>query len=302
MFSFGHGDRPQFGGVGLMVEPPSVEVKVAPSAQFDARGILADRVRRFVDLALQSWRVAESPKCSIELASPADHRGLGVGTQLGLAVAAALRQFLRLPELPIEALAASVGRGRRSAVGMYGFRHGGLIVDAGRRGDLEINRLVARVDVPSKWRFVLVCPRDAQGLAGEVEATAFANLPPVPEAVTRQLWQITNSELLPALERRDCDEFGDAVFRFGRLAGECFTAVQGGPFASQQIERLVDTIRRFGVRGAGQSSWGPTVFAVTPDDGSALELADWLSQQPIGRDCDVVIAHANNQGASINSA
>ena len=57
--------------------------------------------------------------------------------------------------------------------------------------------------------------------------------------------------MLPALDRADCAAFGEAVYRFGRLAGECFAAVQGGPFANREIGRLIDAIRdvwRFGRR------------------------------------------------------
>ena len=35
-------------------------------------------------------------------------------------------------------------------------------------------------------------------------------------------------------------------------------------------------IREFGVPGAGQSSWGPTVFAVTANDEEARRLIEWV--------------------------
>ena len=51
MFSFGHADRPQFGGVGAMIEPPSVEVTLSPSERFEVHGSLADRAKQFVERA-----------------------------------------------------------------------------------------------------------------------------------------------------------------------------------------------------------------------------------------------------------
>ena len=299
MLSFGHHDRPQFGGVGAMIEPPSIEVHVSPAAIFEVQGLLADRARRFAELAMTSWQLTGLPLCRIEVRTPTDHTGLGVGTQLGLAVAAGLRRFLELPELAIELLAASVGRGKRSAVGMYGFQQGGLIVDSGKHPDDEVGKLAERVNVPAAWRFVLVRPKNTQGLAGEHEAAAFAGLPPVSVAVTQALWQITNDELLPALRQGDCASFGDAVYRYGRLAGECFAAAQGGPFASPKIAELVESIRSFGIRGVGQSSWGPTVFAVTANEAAAQELATWLVQHAASNECEVTIARPNNSGAAI---
>jgi beta-RFAP synthase len=226
---------------------------------------------------------------------------LGVGTQLGLAVAAGLRRFLQLPEAPVESLAASVGRGRRSAVGTYGFEYGGLIVDAGKRYDAQFGQLFKRLELPAQWRFVLVRHLDIQGLAGTPEAEAFAALPPVPESVTRELWQIVTEQMIPAVESDHCADFGESVYKFGRLAGECFASVQGGPFASPMIAHQVNAIRRFGVAGVGQSSWGPTVFAVLPTETDARQLVQRLRAESGIRECEITIAAPNNSGARIRA-
>jgi predicted sugar kinase len=132
-----------------------------------------------------------------------------------------------------------------------------------------------------------------------METDAFARLPPVPEHVTHELWRITNEEILPAVERADCRAFGDAVYRFGRLAGDCFAAVQGGPFASTETARLIDAIRGNGIAGVGQSSWGPTVFAICPSQAKAEELAHWLRELPSPTRREITIANPNNDGAVI---
>jgi beta-RFAP synthase len=237
------------------------------------------------------------PPCSITVRSPRDHTGVGVGTQLNLAIATGLRQFLHLPDMSLAEISADVGRGARSAVGTYGFQLGGLIVDAGKEPGQPLGKLSTRAALPDAWRFVLFCRPDERGLAGTNESKAFERLQPVPEAVTRKLWAITNDEMLPGVEHSDCRKFGDAVYRFGRLAGECFAAVQGGPFAIVEIEQLVETIREFGVPGTGQSSWGPTVFAVTADDAEAAQLIDWVRGRSAGIEYEVVVARPNNCGA-----
>lgn len=301
MFSFGHADRPQFGGVGAMVAPPNVKVTISASDFFAVDGHHAARVKEFAELAAKLWGLPSLPACRIEVRSPADHTGLGVGTQLGLAVAAGLRRFLGLPEMSIESLASSVGRGKRSAVGTFGFQQGGLIVDAGKGSSEEIGKLARRVALPAAWRFVLVLPKQTQGLAGEHEAEAFAQLPPVPVDVTRELLLLANEQMLPAVVERDCTAFGEAVYRFGRLAGECFSAAQGGPFASPQIADWVESIRKFGIAGVGQSSWGPTVFAVVANEAEADRLAHWLRSRDAKNQCEVTIAQPNNSGVVINT-
>jgi beta-RFAP synthase len=299
MFGFGYAERAQFGGVGAMIEPPCVEVKISPADGFAVHGALPDRTRQVVELLVDRWKLPSFPACELIVRSPRDHTGLGVGTQLNLAIAAGLRRFLGLAETSLEEMSATVGRGARSAVGTYGFQLGGLIVDAGKERGQALGSLARRVALPDAWRFVLFRRPNERGLAGSNEVMAFERLPPVPQEVTRELWQITNDELLPAVEQNNCRMFGEAIFRFGRLAGECFAAVQCGPFASKEIEQLVDSIREFGVPGAGQSSWGPTVFAVTDGDEQARQLVDWVQSRCAGVEYEIVIARPNNRGASV---
>lgn len=297
MFSFGTSDEPHFGGVGVMVSPPAVQIVLTPAAEFSVTGRHVERVHQFANTAIQSWRLASLPHCQIDVMAPPDHTGLGVGTQLGLAVAAGLRRFLTLPHMCAAELAAGVGRGARSSVGTYGFELGGLIVDGGKRLGVRTSELVCRMALPEEWRFVLMRPAGEQGLAGEREAHAFARLPPVPPAVTCRLWQITNEQMLPAARVANCAEFGDAVYEFGRLAGECFAPAQGGPFANAHIERLVAAIRDYGVSGVGQSSWGPTVFAIVANDVEADQLVKWLQTVDSFRNLEAIIARPSNSGA-----
>ncbi len=299
MFSFGRTDQREFGGVGVMVEPSNVQVDISRSDRFAVSGPFSGRVSRFVNEIAKNWKLESLPACSIEVRSPPDHTGLGIGTQLGLAVASGLRRFLRLSELPLESLATSAGRGGRSAVGTYGFARGGLIVDAGKRPGEVLGKLCQRVELPFEWRFILVRHNSDKGMAGAQEVTAFAGLPPVPEATTRALWRLVTEQMIPAIESADCTAFGDAVCEFGRLAGTCFATAQGGPFATPAVERLVHAIRDFGVAGVGQSSWGPTVFAAVPSENDAGRLVEWLRNQPAVRDCEITVAKPNNSGAQV---
>ncbi|HVT28742.1 MAG TPA: hypothetical protein VHE81_12075, partial [Lacipirellulaceae bacterium] len=248
---------------------------------------------------VEHWGLGSLPACEIAVESPPNHVGLGVGTQLALAVAAGLRRFFGLADVSVEEFAMAVGRGARSAVGTYGFKQGGLIVDAGKIAGETMGRLCRRVELPDGWRFVLVCRKDARGLAGSSESGAFARLPPVPLEVTDELWAITREQMLPAVEQQDCGMFGESVYRFGRLAGESFSAVQGGPFANAEIARLVKSIRDFGVPGVGQSSWGPMVFAVTENEEEARRLVEWLGRTRDGIAYEITVARPNNTGAEV---
>jgi beta-RFAP synthase len=298
LFSFGHADRPQFGGVGAMIDPPAVEVTITPADRFTTRGDHPSRVERFVDLLVRRWELDTWPTCEIRVEAPRDHTGLGVGTQLGLSVAAGLRRFLGLPPLEFTDLATAVGRAARSAIGTYGFACGGLVVDGGKEPGEQFSGFL-RQQLPEDWRFVLSCSREKQGIAGGVEAAAFTRLPPIPNAVADELRRIASHELAAAAAWKDCDDFGDALYRYGHLAGECFAAVQGGPFASAEIAQRVELIRNWGIPGVGQSSWGPTVFAVVANEDAATKLAARLSDHTLPGNCDITIARPSNAGATI---
>jgi predicted sugar kinase len=101
--------------------------------------------------------------------------------------------------------------------------------------------------------------------------------------------------------RADCAAFGDAVYEFGRLAGECFAAVQGGPFGTVEAAELVRTIRNLGVPGVGQSSWGPTVFAITRGEIEASRLIEKLRERVAACEYEFTIARPNNSGAQLST-
>jgi beta-RFAP synthase len=200
---------------------------------------------------------------------PAEHTGLGVGTQLGLAVAKALAVACGEPGLTPTELAARVGRGERSAIGVYGFDRGGLLVDAGKLPSETLSPLLAQVALPDEWRVVFFTPPGESRWHGDHERRAFATATAGdPEALRK----LAEDAIIPAARRGDIDAFGEAVYAFNRKAGEPFAAAQGGVYASREIAQLIDDIRACGVRGVGQSSWGPTVFAIMGDDDTALSL------------------------------
>src|SRR5262249_50423220 len=153
----------------------------------------------------------------------------------------------------------------RSSVGIHGFACGGFLVEAGQRTPGTIAPLVARVSFPDPWRIVLVLPADALGLHDSRESDAFAQLRASPMAWTDVLCRLVVLGMLPALAEGDLNAFGEAAFEFNARAGEVFAPIQGGTYAGYRTAELVGFLRRQGVRGVGQSSWGPGVFAIVGD-------------------------------------
>lgn len=259
-----------FGGVGLMIDSPGVVVDVRPAESWQFEGTLASRAQEFAArymLSLPEER--RRPFQVLVERCPAEHTGFGVGTQLGLAVAKALAVACGEPEVPSTELAARVGRGERSAVGVHGFDRGGLLVDAGKLPGEGVSPLVEHVSLPEAWRVVVFTLPGVGHWHGDRERHAFASAKGGDSDALRRL---AEEEMLPAARRGDLDAFGEAVHEFNRRAGEPFAAAQGGPYSSPEVAALIADVRAAGARGVGQSSWGPTVFALAPDGDTALSL------------------------------
>jgi beta-RFAP synthase len=301
LLAFGGGQSRQFGGAGAMIRQPGLALRLTPAERLEVRGPLAERAEVFARRFAEARLEGQAPNCRLDvLAAPPEHVGLGVGTQLGLAVAAGLAAWSGQGRLTPAELAASVGRGRRSAVGAYGFCHGGLIVEAGRRPEDSFSPLVARIALPPAWRFLLVRPADPAGLSGTAEEQAFQALPPVPREVTARLCQELLLELLPAARAGDFGGFSASLRRYGHAAGLCFAARQGGAYASVRIAALAERIRGLGVEGVGQSSWGPTLFAALPSEAEADRLAAELASEDT--DLELLVAEPAASGATVEVA
>lgn len=298
MLSFGQPDERQYGGVGVMLDQPGLKLRLTPAAGLSADGPLAERALAFAQRASAHLGVAD-PQCRLEvLSAPPEHAGLGTGTQLGLAVAAGVSRFLGAADRSPIRLAQLAGRGERSAIGTYGFTHGGLLVEAGKRPGEPLSPLTARVELPAAWRFVLIRPHAAIGLHGQAERAAFESLPPVPRETTAELCRETQMHLLPAAACAAFAEFSASLYRYGHRAGMCFAANQGGPFASGHLAKLVAAIRESGVEGVGQSSWGPTLFALFGDAAAAREFVSRFASiwaEPV----ELTIAAPNHCGATV---
>jgi beta-ribofuranosylaminobenzene 5'-phosphate synthase len=293
----------QFGGVGLMIDAPGVEVLVEPATSWIIEGALASRVEQLVAQLRSTMRAAGTtlPPVRIRVhGAPAEHVGLGVGTQLCLAVARAVLWHAGIADHSVENLARLTGRGLRSGIGLHGFEHGGLLVDGGRRTEAAVPPLLVRVQFPEDWSILIVQPRGRPGLHGPDERQVFAELPPITQDITDSLCRLVLLEILPAVIEHDLAAFGAALSDLQACVGACFASAQGGAFASPQASMIVNELRRLGFVGVGQSSWGPTLYGFCSNSGDDMSTAveDLRNRLGLG-DSSVFWTKADNQGAEL---
>lgn len=265
-----------FGGLGMMIREPAIALAVEVADEWSAAGPSADRAltvaRRVVEqLPLEQRRPL---KISVETCPP-EHVGLGVGTQLALSVADATCRLLGNASPSPDELARLAGRGERSRIGVEGYARGGFLLDGGQNPDRPgSSAILHRGSFPETWRVLLLRPRSAERWHGDRERLAFAR-PRDPDAnlrTTERLCRLAILGILPALHDADLPNFSESLHEFNLAAGEAFADDQGGPYCCGRVAELIRWLRAEGVAGAGQSSWGPTVFAMMESGEAAKSL------------------------------
>ena len=291
-----------FGGIGAAAPAPTTLVSACEADALDVQGEDAGRAGEFARRFLSHHAINGGARVQIHRALP-KHAGLGSGTQLALAVARALAELHGI-NADVPQLARAAGRGRRSAIGIWTFAGGGLVVEGGHRpadrdgGPPKLHAkaegprrsstgpLLTRLAFPPSWRCVLAVPQAASGLSGTEEATAFDQLPAPPDREVERVAHLVLMVLLPAVADADIEAFGAALTEIQEATGRWFAPVQGGVFAPGPSAALVRWMRKWGASGVGQSSWGPAVYGVVEGESAGARLADELRAE-FGPACTV---------------
>lgn len=297
-----------YGGVGVALEEPRVVVEAVPAADVDCDD---PAVTSFVADAVD---LLDVDGASVTVHDRFDrHVGLGSGTQLALSTLVAVARA-HDRAVDARALAPDLGRGGRGGVGVATFEDGEFVVDAGHpterftaappaEGTWTVPNPIARHDVPESWRFVLVVPDAEAGKSGTPEDESMrAVVERADPGIADEISHLLVRRLLPAVAEGDVVAFGRAVSRLGRLNGAWYADEQGGvyrPPAGTLVERLTDSTA---VHGAGQSSWGPTVYGVTTAaDVDDAERVARDALDDVDGDGQVLTVTPRNQGATVHS-
>ncbi|BBL76906.1 beta-ribofuranosylaminobenzene 5'-phosphate synthase [Methylomagnum ishizawai] len=289
----------RFGSIGVGVNEIATRLSLEPAPQPTATGPGAERAVA----AAQKFARAVGRPCPaairIEQAIPG-HAGLGSGTQLALAVGMGLSQLYGLG-LGVRDIAPLIERGARSGIGIAVFEQGGLVVDGGRGEHTSIPPVLARMEIPADWRFVLILDDRAQGLHGAAEIEAFRALPPFPAEEAARLCHWLLMKGLPALAERDIAGFGAVVAELQRAVGDYFAPAQGGRFTSPEVSAALEFLAARGAVGIGQSSWGPTGFCLVEGGATAEALLAEVQARFAHRgELQFLLGTARGRGAEIS--
>lgn len=298
----------KFGSIGLSLTAPNLELTASITDKFLVTGASSGRALTIAQQLMAKLNLHGGIVLNIKQHIP-EHAGLGSGTQLALAIGAAISKLYHLNLTTVQ-IAHLTGRGGRSGIGIAAFDQGGLLIDGGRvvsgSSIKDTSRkappLLARYDFPEYWRVLLILDNSQPGIHGEEELVAFSQLPIFSESVAAHLCRHVLMQAMPALVEHDLTAFGRCIQELQAHVGDYFAPAQGGRYASKRVAEVLQHLETSSVACFGQSSWGPTGFAVFESEQEAENQL--LQLKTIFKDDALrwTICSACNYGAKVTLA
>jgi beta-ribofuranosylaminobenzene 5'-phosphate synthase len=302
------------GGVGIALEDPAVllEAQANDSLEVCCGDVqTAALVRKCAEHVLTAIHAGGSVSITVREYFPA-HRGLGSGSQLALATARACCELYGKTPSMVE-LARMAGRGGTSGIGTAAFDHGGFIVDGGHRFGPGREKtgftpssaskgilpppVLMRHDFPGDWQILLATPALTEGASGMREQEIFRTCCPVPLDEIKTLCHEVLMRMLPGIVEKDLDMFGTSINAIQDLG---FKKIELS-FQPREVTGLLETMRAAGAAGAGMSSFGPTLYAISDTGMRDIEHAAQSYLKEIGGGTTLVTT-ACNRGATVRIA
>lgn len=292
------------GGFGLAITEPNFEIIAEPSTEIQiASSVYFERASTILEKLKKTYQF---PGINLRFNSEIPtHSGFGSGTQLSLGIASAVNILYEL-NLSVLELTSVVGRGGTSGIGVAAFDTGGFIVDGGHRYPDQKSSFLpssAADDIPPppillRYNFpdlpLLIVLPNCSRIYGEEELDLFRTLCPQPSSVAPKLSHILLLQILPAVLENDMYSFGKALNEIQTFGWKKVEIDAQGIELQQTLEFLQSN----GALGAGVSSWGPAICAVSEDiDTLKSTTEEFLPSLPNGGTC--FITYANNTGAQI---
>lgn len=297
----------KFGSIGLSLAAPSLELSASITDKLQVNGAASERALAITQQLIAKLNLNSNLSLNIKQHIP-EHAGLGSGTQLALAIGVAISRLYKL-NLTTAQIAQLTGRGGRSGIGIAAFDQGGLLIDGGRSASnassanyssiSKIPPLLARYDFPEQWRILLIMDNSQPGIHGKEELVAFSQLPVFSESLAAHLCRHVLMQAMPALVEHDLTAFGQSIQALQAHVGDYFAPAQGGRYASKQVATVLQHLEDIRVAFFGQSSWGPTGFAVFESEDVAEKYLQQLKTKFTDDALSWTICSARNHGAQV---
>jgi beta-ribofuranosylaminobenzene 5'-phosphate synthase len=287
------------GSIGIALDFPVIKIQAKKSDNLTVLGksTFSERVKKVLQTLITAYKTGGIEINIVE--DYPDHVGLGSGTQASLAAGMAINRLYDLNLSPVD-IARLAKRGGTSGIGIEAYNHGGFIIDGGHKGKCEFKpssasgeytppSILIRHDFPD-WDIIVAIP-NLKGASNEKEVDIFKKECPIPLREIRALSHIILMEMLPSVIEEDIESFGASINKIQNV-GFKRREVKLQPFCV----RLMEFMNESGAYGAGMSSFGPTVYAITDDKSLKNVVQRYLNETTSGK---VYCVKACNCGARV---
>jgi beta-ribofuranosylaminobenzene 5'-phosphate synthase len=307
--------------VGITIRDPELVLRAEPSFDKDqginihfedsnnlSENLIRDYSQKIKESAINTlnyFNINGGFDFFVEKSYPA-HAGLGSGTQLSLATSKLITNLNDI-EVETDTLGQIVGRGGTSGIGVEAFNHGGFIVDGGHSKHEKSDFLpssassaspppvLAHYDFPEDWNIILAIPKLDKSVSGKMEVNIFQKYCPIPLSEVQKLSHLILMKMMPAVLEKDIDSFGDALNQIQSVGFK----KREMDLQNKLIRDILDSMRDSGASGAGMSSFGPTLFAVTKNNPKKVLNA---AKDAMGDYEGInLVTRAQNTGAQVKS-
>ena len=295
-----------YGSLGVSLTKPRLSVSYTLNE--DSQGIIVKAQTEEAKDIIRRAATSINPELRGEIKAAGfieHHVGLGTRTRLVLSTLKAVKVANSL-NFNIDRKAYQLGVGRYSAVGLYTFLKGGFIADTGLHGGFNNPpQLLFRFETPPPWRILLVLPKGKRGMSEDSEKSVMVK--PLKHAHQSELYSAFLL-LIRSLVIKDFELFTSSLEKLQMLTGEYFSKYQDGIYCCELSEFIARYLKSKGLRGIGQSSWGPLIYGFMNSPSVAEAVANkvkkelkevgvnayvWVSEIPyIGH--RVILAKENN--------
>ncbi len=299
-----------FGGLGVGINKPGFRLIVEPGRDLvvvnktdvPIEPVIRNAAER---LGFHGFRV------TVESAIPR-HAGLGSTTQLMLGLGMPLLKLQGVKRVNVYRLGLMLGRGFVSGIGTGVFKHGGLVIDAGRpiiNGEVKPPKriedypvLIGRYRFPRNCLFIVVIPERIRGLSEGEETPILAKPWKPPRSLQYKAYRALHTLIIPGVISGNCRLIGEGVKLIQEYTGEYFFHKQGGLWCCREAEEIIEILRgEKGVYGYGQSSWGPAIYGLISRRDKPGFILSRVKEKILeaGINADVFLAETLNRGARV---
>ncbi len=174
-------------------------------------------------------------------------------------------------------------------------------MDGGRGANTIVPPIITQQTFPKDWCILLIFDHQHVGVHGDEEVQAFARLKDADLAQTQAVNYQVLMRALPAIQEGDLIRFGEAVAALQVYTGDYFAPAQGGRYASQRVANVLNFLNENKINCVGQSSWGPTGFAIFDNETVANQYLTKLKSTFNQPELNWLLCKARNVGAVVKT-